>query len=79
MAALEPKSEPDRADDKIPWFRIAFGLAAIGFIAYCVYLGQALWFGAASIVIYSIVFACIISLVEWIWKTIRRRHPSVSN
>jgi hypothetical protein len=76
---LERERKSDRADDKIPWFRIAFGLAAIGFIAYCVYLGHALWFGAASIVIYSIVLACIISLFEWIWKTIRRRHPSASN
>jgi hypothetical protein len=57
MAALEPKKESDRMDGKIPWVRIVFGLAATGFIAYCVYLGHALWFGAASIVIYSIVFA----------------------
>jgi hypothetical protein len=79
MAALEPESEPDRVNDKIPWVRIAFGVAAIGFVAYCVYLGQALWFGAASIVIYSIVFACIISLIEWIWKSIRRHNPPALN
>jgi hypothetical protein len=49
MAALEPNREPDRADDKIPWVRIAFGLAAIWFIAYCVYLGHASPWGLALI------------------------------
>jgi hypothetical protein len=78
MAALEPERKSDRTDDRIPWFRIAFGVAAIGFVAYCIYLGQVLWFGAASIVVYSIIFACIISLVEWIWK-MTRRNPTASN
>jgi hypothetical protein len=52
--------------------RIFFGLAAIAFVIYCFYLGFVPDFGFAIIVLWSVIFAAIISFVELIWGFIRR-------
>ncbi len=53
-------------------FRLFFGLAAIAFIGYCFYLGFVPDFGFAIIVVWTVVFAAIVSLVELIRDYFRR-------
>jgi hypothetical protein len=53
--------------------RILFGLAAIGWLIYCFYLGFLVNFGVATIVVYTVIFAAIVSFAELIRECLRPR------